>query len=279
MSLPLRVAFGTMHGKATAVAPPFAKLGIDLVVPEDLDTDCFGTFTGEIPRAGTMIEAARAKARAASRLTGLPVGLASEGAYGPHPAIPFVPFGRELLLWHEPASGREIAEWLADEAPVYDQAIIEDVAATDLFLRNVRFPATALIVAPAGCHGHPVAKGVTDVESLASAVASACAISPDGRALVQTDMRAHLNPRRMDTIRRLAERLSALLAGDCPSCGEHGWGRLRSVAGLPCCWCGGPTPLARADILGCTACGHETEQIRADDPTEADPAQCPRCNP
>ncbi|NHB77752.1 hypothetical protein [Rhodobacter calidifons] len=62
MSLPGRVALGTMHGKAAAIAPPLARLGIAVVVPEGLDTDRFGTFTGEVPRAGGMVEAARAKA-------------------------------------------------------------------------------------------------------------------------------------------------------------------------------------------------------------------------
>jgi len=50
MSLPERVALGTMHGKAAAIAPPLARLGIALVVPEGLDTNRFGTFTGEVPR-------------------------------------------------------------------------------------------------------------------------------------------------------------------------------------------------------------------------------------
>ena len=53
MSLPERVALGTMHGKAAAIAPPLARLGIALVVPEGLDTNRFGTFTGETPRHGS----------------------------------------------------------------------------------------------------------------------------------------------------------------------------------------------------------------------------------
>lgn len=279
MRLPSRVAFGTMHGKALAVAPPLAGLGIDLVVPEALDTDRFGTFCGVVPRAGSMIEAARAKARAAVEATGLPVGLASEGAYGAHPVVPFLPFGRELLLWHEPATGWEIAEWLADETPCHDHAVVTDAGGLDPFLQRVGFPATALIVGPAGCSDKPVAKGVVDLETLARAVSLSRAISPDGEALVQTDMRAHLNPRRMDTIRRLAERLSARLARDCPACRSPGWGRLRSVAGLECSACGMPTLLERAEILGCTACGYETEQARLNSPAQADPAHCPSCNP
>ena len=81
MTLPDRAALGTMHGKAAAIAPPLARLGITLVVPEGLDNDRFGTFTAEVPREGTMEYAARAKARSAIAATGSSVGIASEGAY------------------------------------------------------------------------------------------------------------------------------------------------------------------------------------------------------
>ena len=76
MILPDRAALGTMHGKAAAIAPPLARLGIALVVPDGLDTDRFGTFTNETPRLGTMDDAARAKACAAIAATGLSVGIA-----------------------------------------------------------------------------------------------------------------------------------------------------------------------------------------------------------
>lgn len=93
MRLPARVALGTMHGKAAAIAPPLSKLGIVLSVPEALDTDRFGAFSGEPPRTLAMIDATHAGAHAAVAATGLPVALASESAYGPHPVIPFLPRG------------------------------------------------------------------------------------------------------------------------------------------------------------------------------------------
>lgn len=279
MRLPRRIAFGTMHGKAAAVAPPLAGLGIELVVPESFDTDRFGTFAGDIPRAGTMIEAARAKAREAAAATGLPVGLASEGAYGPHPAVPFLPVGRELLLWHEQDTGREILAWMIDDSPVHDHVTLSDPCEAEAFLRRVGFPATALIVLPAACRAAPVARGVTDAGTLARAVAKARAASPDGRALVQTDMRADRNPRRMAVIGDLAARMAARLAARCPVCGAPGWGEVRVQPGLPCAACGLPTPLPKAAILGCTACGHEATIPAAGVSGEADPAMCPCCNP
>lgn len=278
MTLPKRVALGTMHGKAAAIAPPFLALGVSVEVPAGLDTDQFGTFSGEVARAGTMEQAARAKAKAAVAMTGLPVGLASEGAYGPHPVIPFLALGQELLLWHDAATGREIVELLRDDRPTYDQALVASVGEVEGFLARIAFPEVAVVVAGEGA-SRPVAKGLTEPRAVERAVAEAMALSDSGRALVMTDMRAHLNPRRMAVIADLAQRLAARLARPCPSCNAPGWGRLRLEAGLPCGDCGTPTGLVRSEVLGCTACGAETAQPFPGAPDWADPGQCPICNP
>lgn len=276
MSLPERVALGTMHGKAAAIGPSLARLGIDLVVPQGLDTDRFGTFTGEMPRAGTMVDAARRKAEAAMALTGLPVGLASEGAYGPHPVIPFLAQGREILFWKDSRTGHEIVETIADDAPVYEQVEIVSLATLDPFLNRIGFPRTAVVVAPAWNRNRPIAKGIQDRAALARAVSEALA---EGPAHVETDMRAHLNPHRMATIARLAERFAARLATTCPDCRAPGFGRLRLAPGLPCSWCGTASNTPGGEVHGCTACGLETVVERPDGLTKADPGTCPICNP
>jgi hypothetical protein len=279
MNLPRAAALGTMHGKEAALAPPLARLGIALLVPAGLDTDRFGTFTGEVPRAGTMADAARAKATAAMVATGLPHGLASEGAYGPHPALPLVAAGLELVLWRDAERGAEVVETLADDRPACDQAEVSDAAALAPFLRRVSFPQTALVVAPRDAPLRPVAKGLRDAGALAVAVRAAADRSTCGHALVQTDMRAHMNPRRMQTIGRLAARLARRLATPCPACGAPGWGRLRTVPGLPCSACGAPSILVRHEVHGCAFCGAEEIRPRADGLTQADPGCCPSCNP
>ena len=270
--LPDRVALGTMHGKEVAIAPPLAALGIALQ-RADLDTDRFGTFAGDVPRAGDMLEAARAKARAAADATGLSTALASEGSYGPHPYMPFLPLGRELLLWLDTRSGREIVETLTDSQPNYDQETLSDPPAAVGFLTRMGFPKTAVIVQSAA-GAPPLAKGITDHATLDEAIRAAVAMS--GTALLQTDMRAHLNPRRMSMIGDLAQRLALRLATPCPTCTAPGFGRLRSLAGLPCRDCGSATSLIAAELYGCTACSHEEQKRREG---EADPAHCPYCNP
>lgn len=268
MTLPPRAALGTMHGKEAAIAPPLATLGISLTVAP-IDTDRFGTFTGEIPRAGSMEDAARAKALAAIAATGLPVGIASEGAYGPHPYLPFTALGQELILWHDARTGQEITERQIDPRPLYDQTEAATLDEAKPFLTRIRFPDTAVIVA-ASPKAAPIAKGIRDRATLQDA------LQQTPRAFLQADMRAHMNIRRMEVIASLATRLAVRLSAACPNCCAPGWGLLRSDPGLPCMACGTPTRLPAQDIHGCTACRHEIAQPR---PGAVDPAQCPICNP
>lgn len=272
MRLPRRVALGTMHGKEAVIAPHFARIGIT-VERAAIDTDRFGTFSGEVARNGTMMDAARSKARAAAEVTGLPVGLASEGAYGPHPLIPFLPIGQELLLWLDTQTGQEVVETTVDERPSYDQQIVSSAADADAFLARTGFPAHAMIVQTAQATA-PVAKGIVDRATFDKAVARALAQS--GHACLQIDMRAHMNPRRMAVIGELAARLADRLYIPCPVCDAPGFGRLRSIAGLICRDCETETGLIAADVNGCTACRHEVVLHRAG---FADPAHCPNCNP
>lgn len=95
-------AIATMHGKERAIAPVLCRwFDMAVTTAPGVDTDAFGTFTGEISRQGTMLDAARAKARIAIARTGAPIGIGSEGAFGPDPEVPLVVSGRELLLLRE----------------------------------------------------------------------------------------------------------------------------------------------------------------------------------
>ena len=269
MTLPDRAALGTLHGKEAAIAPPLSTLGITLVVAP-IDTDAFGTFTAETPRQGTMEQAARAKARAAIAATGLRHGIASEGAYGPHPYLPFTPLGQEVLLWHDAETGQDVIERTRDTRPHYDHHEAATPEEAQPFLSRINFPETAVIVAPsATCP--PFAKGIRDHETLAATLSRAT-----GKSFLQTDMRAHMNPRRMSVIASLATRLAQRLSVPCPQCHAPGWGLLATDPGLPCGECDTPTRLPAFDIHGCTACGTTDRRPR---PGTADPAHCPTCNP
>ena len=96
---------------------------------------------------------------------------------------------------------------------------------------------------------------------------------------LETDLRAHLNPTRMAAIAAAAADLVANARCRCPGCGAPGFAADGIVPGLPCAWCGEPTPLALAVVRTCARCGARREDPRPDGRTHAEPGECPSCNP
>ncbi len=272
----------TMHGKEAAIAPALLDgLGLVVDVPPGLDTDSLGTFTGEIPRAGCMREAAIAKARLGMAMTRRPIGVASEGSYGPHPWIPFVAGGIEMIVLVDDTRDIIITECLVEDEPVYAHVDVTSSNELDTFLDRIHFPQHALIVKPNAPKKppFPIYKGLRCRPHLAAAVTECAACSSDSHAFVQTDMRAHMNPTRMAAIDRLARKLCRRAAACCPCCSTPGYGQVDIETGLPCEWCGFPSMLVRHEIFGCVACGHREHRPRPDGRSHADPGNCPHCNP
>lgn len=275
-------ALATMHGKEEAIAPALRSgAGLEVTVPHGIDTDAFGTFTGEVERPGTPAQAALAKARLAIERTGLPVGLASEGAYGPHPEVPMLPSGIELVAVIDQINGIEIVEGARVEetnlAHTRADAVSDELLG---WARRAGFPGHALVARPgAGERSDLTFKGIADRKGLARAVATCAAASPDGMALVETDMRANRNPTRMREIARVAARLGERLGTRCPECAAPGYGEVGRVTGLPCSHCGTPTGVVRELVNGCDRCGARGAVPRPDGAITADPARCPLCNP
>jgi hypothetical protein len=273
-----RAVLLTKHGKEQAIQPVFeAGTGCELVVRADFDTDQFGTFTREVPRPGSQLDAARAKARKGMELTGLDLGLASEGTFGPHPALPFLPWNLEVVLLLDDRLGLELHGEYAGENTNYAHALVSGWDEAEEFARGAGFPAHALVVRP-DHDAHPaIRKGIDGWDQLRDALTSALAASETGRAFLETDMRAHVNPTRMGNIRAATEDLVRKLLSPCPACGQPGFAPIRRVAGLPCELCGEPTPLVASVVYGCRKCSFTREEPVPN--RTAPPDSCPCCNP
>ena len=264
-----RAALATQHGKSRALSPPLARrLGL-IIDSVAIDTDQFGTFTGTTPRTGTPAQAALAKARAGMAASGLPLGLASEGSFGPHPWLPFGAGGVETLAFIDADRGLELTLSAVSRRTNFAHHEVETGSDIAPFLTRIGFPAHALVVKDPD--GAVLATGVQDMDVLAS-------LAWPGNRL-ETDMRAHINPTRLAAIRALAGRLAARLASQCPACTCPGFGQVDVMRGLPCSTCGQPTQAIIAIIDGCTACGHQQTRPRPDGVTAASPASCDWCNP
>lgn len=276
-----QVALSTMHDKQQAIAPAFmATLGASVVVTAGLDTDALGTFSGEVPRRGTMREAAIAKARLGMCAAGLPFGIASEGSFGPHPQIPFMPGAIELMTFIDDERDVVILESRVVDETNFSHRVVTPADSLEDFITRVQFPSHGLIVrANAGDVHFGMVKGIQSLELLRAAMTEAARLSADGKAHIETDMRAHMNPTRMRSLAVLATQLAQRLASACPSCTTPGWGRAGVVSGLPCEACGTPTEMVVAEVFGCAKCEHTERRPRRDGLHYAKQSHCPYCNP
>lgn len=268
----------TQHGKERVIAPVLRELvGCRVERVLGYDTDQLGTFTREIPRAGTQLEAARSKARQGMALSGLPLGIASEGSFGPDPVLGMCPWNVEMLVWLDAVHGLEVVGHAQAKAN-FAHARVGDWATAERFARQWLFPGHLLVVRPESAEDPRIRKGIGSWSELEAAFANALERSSTGLVSIETDVRAHANPTRQEIIRLAAEDLASRLLSPCPACEAPGFSIVERVAGLPCEYCGAPTEETRLDVLGCVRCTHRVVRERTGRPA-ADPVHCGYCNP
>lgn len=263
----MTVAVGTMHGKDAAFAPAFARwLDAEVRPSVDLDTDALGTFTRDVPRAISPEDAAITKARAASSELGTPLGLATEASYAPV----FGGFGpvvhEELAVFVDLNRGIHVAQGLRAYADVAPARAVTDEREAREYLDRIGFPHQAVVARTDG----QLRKGIQDGALVRELVRR-------GAVVLEPDLRAHLNPQRRRTLRRLSWLMAERLRTPCAGCGCPGFGLVDAERGVPCAACGEPTALISADVHGCAAC--DEREVRPRSVRTADPATCARCNP
>lgn len=271
-----------MHQKQQVMAPILEQaLGIRLQVPSNLNTDQFGTFTRDIQRPGDQLMAARLKAAAALDLTGATLGFASEGSFGPHPFLPALAYNREVVILVDRTHNLEVVGEVVSTETNYRHQTVSSLHQAWEFAAKVGFPEHGLIVmttanpeTPAG-----IIKGIQTATDLEAAVESLLQRSTTGTVHLETDMRAHFNPTRMQAIAQATQDLIDKLNHCCPQCGWPNFSVVERRQGLPCGWCHLPTELVRSLIYGCQKCQFRQETLFPGGQEVADPQQCPYCNP
>lgn len=266
----------TQHGKEAVIAAELAEFKLRWIgPPATFDSDRFGTFTRDVPRAGTQLDAARAKTQAVLDLCpDTRIAIASEGAFGPDPAVPIVARGVEIVLLHDRRSGIELAGHDVTWETNFAQRSVSSTMEAEGFARAIGFPAHGLIVmTPDGTV--PRVKDIDTVEELLDHVA--VDVARAGHCWLETDMRAHRNPRRMMAIARAAQRLAEAMRQSCPKCYRPGFVAKREP-GRPCAWCNCATNEIWREIRLCCGCQHREETL-IERSRFADPGTCPNCNP
>lgn len=274
----LRVSLLTQHGKQHVLRSVLESgLGCQLVHTDGFDTDLLGTFTQDVARAGSQLEACRRKARIGMALTDAAVGIASEGAFGPDPFAGLMPWNTEMVLWVDSRQGTEVTGLAQGPA----QSMQKTVMTADELMRfadEALFPEHHLVLRPDHPEHPEIFKGLADAPSLLAAFHAAQAISPQGQVFVENDLRAFCNPTRQGLIRQAGEDLVRKLGSFCPHCQAPGYWLRQRESGRLCKACQKPTQLPVAEIWSCPQCAHaERRPINAGQ--WALPGQCDFCNP
>ena len=274
----LQACLLTQHGKEKVIAPELlSSSGLEVIHVTGYDTDKLGTFTRDIPRFGSQLDAARKKARVGMELSGLSIGIASEGAFSNDPYTGLLPWNYELVLFIDDTRNLEITGFVGGEAQSASQLVSnwDDLTA---FFSEAQFPSHHLVVRPDDEYHQECRKGINNIETLKEAYEWAKGLSKTGSVFVENDLRAHTNPTRMENILRATQDLAKKLNCLCPECKSPGFSITESKKGLPCSLCGAPTKLPIASIWSCTHCGHKNEELITNQ-TLADPSRCQYCNP
>ena len=269
------VVMPTKHDKAKLVTQYFDDI-LSMRVQEVLvDTDVFGTFTGEIERVGTPLETAIKKARAGIETTGNPFAIASEGSVGPDPVFGLINANIETMVFVDDELDIQVHETLKSNEIT---AFTTTTSKMDLgvFLKKADFPSHALIVKPH--HGTGAIKGVRDLVGLEEAIRKSRDASSDGEAIIESDLRAMCSPSRQKNISAVALKLVHRLSTTCPDCQTPGWGLKSYIRGVECSECGEFSEKAiKQEVIGCVKCEYTMNGAVIN--LTLDPARCMSCNP
>lgn len=272
-----RLLIATQHGKEKVIAPLMTKyFHTCCVVSPECHTDRYGTFSGETERKDDPLTTLRRKCNETMDELGYDLGIASEGSFGPHPLIPFAAADEEWILLSDKKSGLEFSCRVISPRTNFAAATVHHADELMDFAAKAGFPRHGLILrSPENIA--QLYKGIRKRKELLQAYQQLC--NREGTVMVETDMRAMMNPTRMQQIRRAAQKLAQILRRRCRSCGCPGLSVREVREGLPCSLCGCPTRSTLSHILICPSCAHTTERRYPHKKRMEDPMYCDHCNP
>lgn len=271
------IAIATMHSKEQVIAPLLEKyLNVHCSVPA-INTDFFGTFSGETERLCTPIESARKKCELALKTTGFDLAIASEGSYGKHPYIPFAAAGDEIVLLLDKKNNLEINGRILTTETNFRSSYIYSLAEAICFAEKVGFPEHSLIIRAQQEEFDDLVKGINNTSKYKELIQQL--LIKNARVWVETDMRAMHNPTRMNVIKQATLNLLEKLESTCPSCFTPGFCVVKALPGLPCSHCNMPTKSTLVHIYSCLKCDYSEIKKNPHSKRTEDPVYCDFCNP
>lgn len=268
----------TKHQKERVIQPVLEeRLSVHCFIPQDYDTDAWGTFCGSIARKEDPISTLRQKTLTAMDQYGMDLGVGSEGSFGPHPEAFFLPIDEEWLILIDKKNNLEIIAKHVSTCTNFGHSVCVSEAEVKDFAKRSGFPEHALIAKIAENSTSTLAKGLQDWQALLQL--SLKTIQQHGRIHLETDMRACYNPKRMSVIAEATQKFVEKILRACPKCAAVGFDITRAIPGLPCTYCGIPTKSTKAYLMECLHCHHEETIDFPHNKTTENPMYCDYCNP
>ena len=273
-----KLVITTKHGKGSVLNPVLERLlGVKAFEYKGFDTDSLGTFSGELERKLPPLEAVKAKCLKGMDDTGIDLGIANEGSFGPHPSLYFMPCNEEFLCLIDRKNSLEILVRDISLETNYDSVDVISIDELSDFAERVGFPGHALILRKSKGSPDDIFKGIQsrkELEMVFSQLKNKYA-----SVHVETDMRAMYNPSRLTFIGKLGEKLAKKALSQCPKCSTPGFSITGINRCLPCAYCGKPTQGILSHFLSCQKCGYKEEKFYPENKNEEDPMYCDYCNP
>lgn len=268
------IVIASMHRKDLAITPVLEKdFGLKCRIAEGIDTDRFGTFSGEVERNGSPIDAARMKCDFVLDRGDTDLVIATEGSFGPHPSAFFLPAHQELILLKDKFLGIEIQASTLTTETNFAQAQVTNTKDLLAFAARAGFPEHGLILRS----DYRMEKGIASEQRLLHVFEDM--LNQGFPIAVETDMRAMMNPSRMKVIKALTYQLAEKMKCLCPQCSTPGFDLVKHIPGLPCEWCSQPTRMVKSVVKACQKCSFQEEYEVMHAKRFADPAVCSNCNP
>jgi hypothetical protein len=273
-----KIVVATMHQKEKVIIPLLKKeMGLEGIVPQNFDSDVFGTFTGEIERLNDPVETARLKCLKAMEQSGCDMGIANEGSFGLHPTAFFVHADSEIVLLIDKKNELEFIVREISTKTNFNGSEIKSYEKLEEFAKSALFPSHALILRKSKDFKENIYKGITTKKELKKAYTAL--MNKYGCVYAETDMRALYNPTRMEVIEKTVQKLITKIKSCCPKCKTPGFTITEAKPGLKCENCGLPTRSTLSHLMSCQACGYTEEKMHPHGRMYEDPMYCDICNP
>lgn len=276
------IVFSTAHHKDKILEKEFMdSLNIKFYVPKNLDTDKFGTFTGEVQRSSDLKEVLRQKAYYGLLNTDRNIVISSEGSFGPDPLNPFLFCNQENLLLMDQKNKIEIFASHRSYETSYSFSNLNSRSDLEDFLAKNPIESQPVVLKLfKDCNDQSlIFKGI-DNKKLAYEVFDDL-FSIKSSVWVESDLRAHMNVKRQSVIKACGIKLLEKILSLCPKCTLPGFSITKGFGRLACIDCGFLSEYPSHDVWTCADlnCNYEKQELRLDGVISLEPKYCSYCNP